>query len=72
MYFQINFAKEHKKMLICPKDEKVTFFKNHGDDFQTETFASIESHKLSEEHFEMLKYATAAIKMMSEQLHAPA
>lgn len=69
-FLQINFTKTHKKVLICPENDTVTLL--HGKiiraNFKTMSFASLATHRFSEENFHMLKYVTAALKCMALKL----
>lgn len=67
---QINFVKGHKKMLICPQNETVTLVngKITRANFKTVSFATLAMHRCSEENIEMVKYVTAALKLLSTKL----
>lgn len=67
---QINFAKSHKKMLICPENETITLAngKLTRNNFKTVGLATLATQRFSANNFQMLKYVTASLKLLSTKL----
>lgn len=70
VHFQINFTQNHKKVLISPIEQKITFIRNKmtSNNFRTLTFTALAKHGFSLHSFAMFKYVTAVVQLLALRL----
>lgn len=70
VHFQINFTQNHKKVLISPIEQKITFIRNKmtSNNFRTLTFTALAKRGFSLHSFAMFKYVTAVVQLLALRL----